>query len=57
MFYQVHDATRNETFSTDDEDNAHRFFGSRTKLHPSHLLQLWAVDSDGGTWIIRQYGR
>jgi hypothetical protein len=57
MFFQVHDITRGETFSTDDEDGAHRFFGSRTKLHPSHLLQLWAVDSDGGTWIIRQYGK
>jgi hypothetical protein len=56
MLYHIHDVTRGETFVTEDADNAQRFFASRTKLHPSHLLHLWSVTDQGEARIIRRHG-
>lgn len=47
MLFQVHDRTRDDTFSTDNEANALRFTLEYSMRHPTHVIEVWRQKIDG----------
>jgi hypothetical protein len=49
MLIQIHDRTRDETYTTDNYDNALRFVAGHRARHPAHVIELWRQRLNG-TW-------
>jgi hypothetical protein len=47
MLYQIRDRTRDETYTTENEPNARRFFATHRGKHPGHVVELWRQKIDG----------
>jgi hypothetical protein len=47
VLYQIHNRTRDETFTTDQLDNALRFFVTYEARHHGHVIEFWRQRLDG----------